>query len=444
MRRTVWGVVFAALVASPLPAQGLIAKISELFIFAPGEQPLFLGGSGDPNNPANIRIHGDHFVPSANGANGTIIAFLTTSVAGSVANIPVSAASGGATFRFEGGTPVRTSVSAGPIFAERAQTLGKGRLFVALNHTQLDFATLRGVPLDNLHLTFTHQNVNFPGCDSVAHGDCSLMGIPTVENETIDLTLALHVNVAVTSFLVTYGVTDRLDAGLVLPIVTTSLEGSSQAQIVPFGGPPAVHFFGGTPTNPILTASRQVSGSATGLGDVAARIKYVVRDAQPVSIALLAEGRFPTGSKDDLLGSGAFSARGLAVVSARLHDFSPHVNVGYLHQGQSETNDYVLATAGFDHLMASWATLSADVVSALQVGNGHLSTPADVIIQAPYRRVIHPTDIPDSRDDIVDASLGVKLQTREGAIVVANGAWPINRGGMRPNFTWTLGLEYAF
>jgi hypothetical protein len=25
-----------------------------------------------------------------------------------------------------------------------------------------------------------------------------------------------------------------------------------------------------------------------------------------------------------------------------------------------------------------------------------------------------------------------------------NGAWPLNRGGLRPDVLWTLGLEYNF
>ena len=75
--------------------------------------------------------------------------------------------------------------------------------------------------------------------------------MPSLENETIDLDLALDVRLTVTSFLLTYGLTDRIDVGVVLPLVSTSLEGISKAQINPFGPPPAVHFFGGTPDNPV-------------------------------------------------------------------------------------------------------------------------------------------------------------------------------------------------
>jgi hypothetical protein len=444
LRRVLLTVPLVLLLSTPLHGQHLRDQLSQLFIFGGGDEPLFLGGSGDPNNPEAIRIHGSHFVPAAVASNATVISFLTNSIGSNVANVPASAASGGATFSFQGGVPVRTSTSAGPIFAERAQTLGRGRVLATVTRTGAQFKTFRGVGLDNMKFTFTHANVNFPGCDSIAGGDCSLLGVPTLENETIDLSLALDVNLTVTSFLLTYGITDRIDIGVVLPLVTTSLRGTSNAQINPFGPPPAVHFFGGTPTNPVLTASRFVEGSSTGIGDVVARVKVNLHRADPVSVALLADTRFPTGSEDDLLGSGAFAARGLAIVSARFGNFSPHANVGYLYRGGQFETDAVLGTVGFDHLLAPWATLAVDVISEFQVGNSPLQLPAPVEIQAPYHRTIIPSTIPDRRDDLVNGSIGVKLTAVAGLTVIANTLWPLNRGGLRPDVIWTAGLEYNF
>ena len=436
--------ILTLLAVSSARAQHLRDRLANLFIFGEGQEPLYLGGTGAPNNPESIRIHGNHFVPAAVASNATVISFLTNSIGSSVANVPVSATSGGSTFSFEGGIPTRTSISAGPIFAERAQTLGRGRVLVGLTRSGLRFKAVRGADLDDIGFTFTHANSDFPGCDSTAGGDCSLLGVPTLENETIDLRLALDIRLAVTSFLLTYGLTDRIDVGVVIPIVATSLDGTSDAQINPFGPPPAVHFFGGTPDDPILTASRFVEGSATGLGDVAGRIKVNLQRAEPLSVALLADVRVPTGSDADLLGAGAFAARGLAILSARFEAFSPHTNVGYLFRGGTFETDAVLATAGFDHLLAPWATLAADLIAELQVGDSPLEVPEPVVIESPYRRTITPSTIPDRRDDLVNASLGLKLVATSGLIAIANGAWPLNRGGLRPDVIWTVGLEYSF
>jgi hypothetical protein len=431
-------------VAGPLGAQALQDRLTDLFIFGDGDEALFLGGSAAADNPG-IQVHGDHFVPSAVVGNATVIGFLTNSISTNIVNLPISASSGGETFRFEGGTPVRTSISAGPIYAERAQTLGRGRLFVGLARTGLHYETLRGVPLDDVRLTFAHSNVDFPNCDAIFGGDCSVYGVPTFENETIDFALDLDVDVDVTAFLLTYGITDRIDLGVVLPVVRTGLRGTSTATMVPFGtaGPPP-HFFAGTEDAPVLTASRFTEGSSSGLGDVSARVKVNLRDASPVSVALLAEGRFPTGSEEDLRGSGAVALRGLGIVSARLGEFSPHVNVGYQYRGGALDADVFLLTAGFDQLLAPWATMAADLISEFPVGTARLTVPSDVVLEAPFRRTVRTTSIPDRRDDIISASLGTKLSLRQGVTFLGNAAFPLNRGGMRPDVLWSLGVEYTF
>jgi hypothetical protein len=419
-------------------------RITDLFIFGEGDDVLVLGGSAAADNP-QIQVHGDHFVPSAVGGNATIISFLTNSIGSNVANVPVSASSGGETFRFEGATPVRTSISAGPIYAERAQTLGSGRLFMSLARTGLHYETLRGVPLDAVQLAFTHSNVDFPNCDAIFGGDCSIYGIPEFENEVIDFTLGLDVNVDVTAFALTYGVNDRIDLGVVLPVVKTSLRGTSSATIIPFGGDgPPPHFFAGTEENPVLTASRFVEGSSSGLGDVSARVKVNLREASPVSLAILAEGRFPTGSEEDLRGSGAVALRGLGILSARLGDFSPHANIGYQYRGRELDPDVFLLTAGFDQLLSPWATLAADLISEFPIGTSEIPVPEDAVLEEPFRRTVRTSSIPERRDDIINASLGLKLTIPRAVTFVANGAFPLNRGGMRPDVLWTMGAEYTF
>ena len=442
MRVPLWCLL--ALTSSPLHAQALGDRINDLFIFGEGDEALFLGGSAAADNP-QVQVHGDHFVPSAVGVNATIISFLTNSIGSNVANVPVSASSGGETFRFEGATPVHTAISAGPIYAERAQTLGSGRLFLSLSRTGLQYETLRGVPLDAVELTFTHADVDFPGCDAIFAGDCSRYGIPNFENEVIDFRLDLDVNVDVTAFALTYGVNDRIDLGVVVPFVKTSLRGTSEATIVPFGAsgsPP--HFFAGTDADPVLTASRFVEGSSSGLGDVSARVKVNLREAAPVSLAILAEGRFPTGSEEDLRGSGAVALRGLGIVSARLGDFSPHANVGYQYRGRNLDPDVFLLTAGFDQLLSSWATLAADVISEFPIGTSEIPVPGNAMLEEPFRRTIRTSSIPERRDDIVSASLGLKLTVPRAVTFVGNAAFPLNRGGMRPDVLWTFGAEYTF
>jgi hypothetical protein len=445
MRRTLLLLVLVtAANAAVVQAQTLRDKIAELFIFGGGDNPLHLGGTAAPDNPEAIRAHGDHFVPSAVTQNGSIIDFLTVAVGQSVANVPLGATSSGETFRFEAGAPIKTSTSAGPILAERSQTLGRGRAIVGVSRTNLAFKTLRGQDLGNLELFFTHANSDFPGCDSIQGGDCTQMGLPLLENEVIHVRLDMSMDVTTTAFYATYGLFDFMDVSFVVPLVSTRFHGTSEANIIPFGGTSAVHFFAGTPSDPVLDASRDVNGSAFGVGDVAVRTKLLFRQTARGALALVGDARFATGDASDLLGAGYFSARGAAVLTGMFGPFSPHVNFGYLYRNTESASDAVLATAGFDHVMVPNVTLALDVLSNLQVGESKVKLPLPVHYDYPFNREIRPTSIPEMRDNIVDGSLGFKYTHPSGATAIVNALVPLNAGGIRGRVVYAVGLEYAF
>ena len=95
-------------------------------------------------------------------------------------------------------------------------------------------------------------------------------------------------------------------------------------------------------------------------------------------------------------------------------------------------------------MIAPWVAIAVDVVSELQVGQEGLRVPDPIVIEAPFRRTIRPALIPNTRDDIVNGSIGAKLNAAPGLTVVLNSLWPLNRGGLRANLVWTAGVEYGF
>ena len=99
----------------PVAAQHLRDRIGQLFIFGPGEDPLFLSGSADPDNPASVQAHGKHFIPAAQSSNGTIIDFLTGAIGTNITNLPINATNAAVTFSLVGGVPQQTST---PLRAE--------------------------------------------------------------------------------------------------------------------------------------------------------------------------------------------------------------------------------------------------------------------------------------------------------------------------------------
>lgn len=409
--------------------QSLRGRMQELFTFGGCGRPLCLDGSVSAANG-----HGDHFLPDLAFGNAAVIGFLTDAVALNAAAVPVAASASGVTYRFVGGLPVRTTESAGPIFAERAQTLGRGRLFVAAHLSGARLNTIRGTPLDRLVLNLVHQDVGVPG-----------LGDPVLENDIIEVRLALFLNLRVTSLVATYGLSDRVDLGIAIPVVHTSLQGRSTAQIFPFGGDTVVHFFTGTPTDPGLRASAATFGSATGIGDVAVRLKANLHTDDRFAFAVIGDVRLPTGDPEDFSGSGHLALRSLALASARFGDFFPHINLGYLLRTGAGRNDDILLTAGFDQPVGNWATISAEMVSEWQTGENQLQLPGTVTYQFPFPRSIEPANIPDSKDHRVHGALGAKFRTSEnGPILVASALVPVKRGGLQPAVMWTLGIDLTF
>ena len=315
MRRLLPCVLFLHLTAAPLAAQTLREQFDSLFHFGNCAELLCL-----PVDPAQ---HGRHFIPALQQGSRNVTDFVTNSIGFTVSNIPISAATSGAVWsRSETGLPVRTATSAGPIFAERAQTLGRNHVLFGVNLTNYNFTTIRGIPLSGLVFDFTHIDVDSNG-----------LGSPDFEGDVLEVRTDLDVNLFAVTGVLTYGLLDAVDIGVAVPMVHTSLKGTSLATIIP-AEQQTPHRFG-TDANPSLTASASTDGSATGIGDIAARVKARLMQSPSAGVAVVGEVRFPTGKEEDLLGSGEYSARGLGIISARLGTFTPHLDLGYNYRGGS-------------------------------------------------------------------------------------------------------------
>lgn len=428
--------VVAVALASPLQAQShthtpLRDRLRELFSFGSCGQPLCLDGSVSAANG-----HGNHFLPELIASNSAIIGFLTDAIGINASNLPLSASSSGATFKFVGGLPVKTSSSLGPVYGERAQTVGRRRFVLGANLTGVRFTSLRGVPLEKLVLNFTHDDVAGVGRPG--------LGDPEKENDILQVRLDLGVNLLVSTFFATYGLTDVLDVSIAVPLVHTAITGRSTAQIYPFGGPTSVHFFTGTPDTPGLIANAATFGSATGIGDIALRLKANVRSDERLGVALMADARLPTGNAEEFTGAGKLALRGLAIVSGRFGTFSPHVNVGYMLRTGEGRKDAVLAAGGFDQPVSDWATMAVEVLSEWETGASALQIPEPVRLIYPFVRTVEPTNIPAMKDHRVSGSLGFKFRTPGGPLLVTNALVPLRRGGLQSNLIWTVGLDMSF
>ncbi len=423
--------------ATPVQAHGqkLRDQLVNLFTFTSQSVPLRVNTWIDPNDPSAGVRPDDGFSASVS-TNAAILGFLVRWVGAEPGNIPVSASSGGVTFNFAGAVPVRDIVSPGPLIAEGAATLGRGRTVIGLTYDNLHYNTLRGVPLENLRLQFTHAN------DGAA-----ALGSPIDEADLLDVALTLDMRINVATLFATYGLFDNVDLGVVVPFVHSGLDASSIARIDPFGTLPSGlpgHVLAGDAANPVLTSNQAINGSATGIGDIGARLKVRLAHTQRVAFALLGDLRLSTGDEANYLGSGFTALRGEGVVSMSLGGFSPHLNAGYLYRSGESINDALIATAGFDQVVSPWATFAAGLLSEIQVGTRVMKLPGPVTFSQPVVRTVLPMDVPDGPDDPLSLSLGFKLTTLSNLTATANTLIPITRTGPRPDFGWGLGLHYDF
>ncbi len=408
-------------------AQSMREVLNGLFVFGGGEQPLTLAGSPG--------AHGMHFIPSESETNGALLQFFNNSIASSLSSFPLSSTAGSETVVFVSGVPTPTSTSFGPIFAERAQTLGRGRLNAGVNVSRLRFDKIRGIPAEDVQFIFVHDNV----------GDTTVFGDVTVENDLLLLSLNLDVQAEVYALYATFGLTDWLDLSVAVPVVDLQIQGTSRAVVQPstLESDSALHFFAGTPADPVLEESAATVGSSTGIGDIAARIKLLLADGEHWALGALAELRAPTGREDDFLGTGDMNAKGLLIISGSFGDFAPHTNIGFEYRGSSIDQNEVEIIAGFDHRLASWATLAVDLLGSFKVGDEKIAFPDPVSFDQPFRRRVRLTNIPDMRDDVIDGSIGLKLRTGAGLFLITNVLVPLNDGGLRSSPIPTLGLEYT-
>jgi hypothetical protein len=213
-----------------------------------------------------------------------------------LATLPVASSSAGFVYRLNHslGVVERASDSFGPFFTERALQNGRGETSIGVSQQFSTFSSLQGADLQDG--TFPTNAARLTGADKPFSID------------TLQLQLKAHT----TTVSASHGVTDRLALGVAVPITTVSFSGSRVRTV-----------------NGIATLQSVQSGSATGLGDVSANARFMVRGDGTRGVSVGGDLRLPTGSKEDLLGAGRAAARGLAIGSWEEGPLAVNVNGGF-------------------------------------------------------------------------------------------------------------------
>jgi hypothetical protein len=378
------------------------------------------------------------------GINSTIISQLST--------IPLGSTSGGFAYTFDPslGTFTRQAGTFGSLFGERALTIGRGRWNIGFNFQRGTYDSLEGKRLDGgIKVYLVHQD-NDP-----ANG--TQLPTPFFEGDVIENTMSLDLTSSVMSPFVNYGITDRLDVGVVVPVVTVSMDLAVKARIIRLATAdvPTIHSFDGQgSTERTLTSSNR----AQGVGDVVLRGKYLLYPYAGGGLAASIEVRLPTGDSRQLLGSGTTQTTVGLIGSMATAKVSPHVHFGYTFtaggspdalETQAEIADELRYSAGLDAALHERLTLSFDVLGRSLLDLGRLVpvnrtfTFMDRTGQFGSANFEEFARRPGNLDLVV-AAAGARFNPRGNFLISAYVLMPMTDSGLRDRFTPVVAVDYVF
>jgi hypothetical protein len=320
------------------------------------------------------------------------------------------------TFDPSTGILVRSSQSFGPILAERADTIGRNKLSVGFTFQRFVYDKLDGFNLHDLHTTIPLI---------VAASPTQLL--PATASQTVNVDLQYNQN----TIFATYGITDRVDASIAVPIPTVHLGIALNSNIVLTQSP--------GPAFPVFASG---SHTASGLGDINLQVKGTVLSKESAKLAVGAVLRLPSGDEYEALGAGTTGIRPFIAGSISYKRISPHVNFGYQLNGQSiltgniitgvkrQIPDLVQYAAGLDAGVSRWLTLDFDMLGTEVIHGDRFTSTPQIFIRKSY--------------NITNGAAGFKLNFKGNLLLVGNLLFRLNDGGVRSKIAPLVGLTYAF
>ncbi len=412
--------------------------------------------------------HYAHFIGSA---QQTLNQGVGTAIATQLAILPIISPASGFTYKYDSAAGVftRSTTSFGPIYTERAETIGRGKISFGISYQRFRFGSLDGINLHNIPAVFTHVPGTGPGGADEAY-----------EADVIQTANGINLNMDQTMLYGTVGITNRLDVSLAVPIVSVRFGATSSAAIIQVSGPtfvpapgvPAVpnpHQF----PNGGLTNTYSSTGTAFGVGDVSVRIKNTVFQSGGLTIAGVVDIRTPSGDPTKFLGSGAIGIKPFVALSGGGR-FSPHVNLGYQWNGNSvlagnltgttvsEVNEVAVIQNGpatSSQLPSQYfGSVGADygVTRRLTLNFDYLG---QVLVHTPrvFESTITTQDIPGGTGPLTlptitagkdtiglnSGAVGFKINLFDRFLFTADVLMRMDHRGLRQNITPLIALSYA-
>src|SRR5688572_10518298 len=243
-----------------------------------------------------------------------------------LANVPLTTSSGGFSYRFNPalGTLERVTQGFGPFFVDRATTAGRRQASISATFRYSEFTTLDDRNLRDGSLVTTSNKFRD-------------------ESTPFDVeTLHLNIETSTVTVFGTYGLTDEVDIGVAVPVVQLRLSGER------------TNTYRGVA---LLQAGGR--GNYVGLADIPVRLKVQFDRVSGVDLATNLEVRLPTGSRNNLNGSGRYAFTPSLIASIGSGPIEGHVNGGVTIGGAS---NQITAAAAVSATVMDRVTFSAETL----------------------------------------------------------------------------------
>ena len=404
------------------------------------------GARGLVLNSDDVALDGTTHAAHFNSAFQSEFRLMNVALTSQLATVPLPSPASGFTYNFDPGTGtfVRSTKSFGPILADRGETIGRGKIAFGYTYQFFSFDHLDGISLADIPAVFTHDSPQLGGGRSDVVSTSN-----TIEATVSQLTGAL-----------TYGLTDRVDVSLAIPVVRTRLSLLSNATIhrVGTGNNLGVHYFRDEDAIGGFGSTRQyfAEGSAAGIGDLVARVKAMVMREGSRAFAVGFDVRMPTGDEQNLLGSGSLGVRPFAAISASIGPLSPHANVAYQWNGKSELAGNVRLrekadlpdqfgyAVGGDIVLADRLSVIFDFIGDRVVDSPRLESRTSTRTGAAGTVTLPDILFVTESYWTSAASFGLKANLAQRLLVAFNLRFATGDGGLTDRVAPLLGIEWTF
>jgi hypothetical protein len=436
------------------------------------------GPLGSTDTSSAAFKHSVHFQES----NLASFAPLTAEIGTALSQLPLTSPASGYIFAFNPslGVYARSAENFGPILSERADTIGKHKLFVGISYQFFNFDKVDGVNLRNFSAVFQHEPEkcpNTPATVTCINGT----GPPTITKDHVLTQNTINLKAHQVTAVATFGFTDRLDVSIAIPILDVRMDMTSNASIFNYEATdptilPAccVHQFAPPPITvpgetlgPLVTAQSNGykyydsasfvrANAASGIGDIVFRGKYRVLKREKIGLALGLDLRLPTGDELNFLGSGAWGVRPFGTISYSGR-FSPRASLGYQVNGSSvlggnigtDTSarlpDILTYSFGADYGVSTRISLSGDFLGQTLFDAKKIATTATTTLVADGTVLQNPdlrTSTGTSNQESV--AVGGKVSPFGRFIITANVLFRVNDAGLHSKPVPLIGLSYTF